>query len=216
MTISMLADRIRRHRRQHGTLATLRFLSSRVFRRREHVVFEAMLAGIDSPRWEQGEELHMIGPDNIDAEVTPAIRSFIGGDEAVESLDGVRDGDRLFVVTCGGEILHGGCILFNTRQTRLIGEPGNPPLIASCLTAPQARGRGLYRRSLRAELCYLRERGYRRAVIETSPDNVASRKGIEAAGFRFLREARIWIVLNWLVCQRLHDTSGTHWRVFFL
>jgi hypothetical protein len=216
MTLSMLADRIRRHRRQHGSFATLRFLSSRVFRRREHVVFDVLLDGIDAPRWEEGEQLRVIGPENIDAEVTPAIRGFMGGDEAVESLQGVRNGDRLFVVTGDGEVLHGGYVLFHTRQTKLIGEPGDPPVIASCLTAPAARGRGLYRKALRAELCYLRDRGYRRAVIETSPDNTASRRGIEAAGFRFLREARVWIVMNKLVCQRLSDVSGTHWRVFLL
>lgn len=134
----------------------------------------------------------------------------------MEYLEGVRKGNWLFVVRNGSEFQHCGYVLFNTRQTKIIGEMENPPLIAGCRTAPSAQGRGLYRRALNAEMCYLRDRGYRRAVIETDPLNIPSRKGIEAAGFQLCRDARVWILLNWLVVQKAVDLSGSKWRVFFL
>ena len=128
--------------------------------------------------------------------------------------EGVRQGDRLFVVANGDEYQHCGYILFRTRQTKILGEEGNPPLIASCLTAPEARGRGLYRRALNAELCYLQSQGYGRAVIETDPENIPSRKGIEAAGFKLCREASVWIFFNLLVWMKAVEPAHTQWKMF--
>jgi RimJ/RimL family protein N-acetyltransferase len=131
----------------------------------------------------------------------------------VENLAGVRRGDRLFVVKSDVGYLHGGYIFYKTRQTRILGETGSPPLIGCCWTAPFAQGRGLYRKALGAELSYLQDQGYSRALIETSPQNIPSRKGIEAAGFRLCREMSAWIMLNRLVCQKAVEPSGTKWRI---
>jgi len=212
-----VAERIRRHWRQHGPLSTLRFLASRILRRWRCVVYEASL---ETPgacaHWNDGDRLQVIGPENLDKALTPELRSFLGGEEAIENLEGVRTGNRLFVVANDSGFLHCGYILFQTRQTRIIGETTGPPVIACCQTVPTAQGRGLYRNALRAELCYLRERGYRRAVIETDPKNIPSRRGIEAAGFRLCRQATSWIVLNWIVGQKLVEPSGVRWRLFSL
>lgn len=217
MNLLQVTNRIGRYWRQHGARETVRFLGSRILRRRRYVVFEANL---DTPRpateWLAGEQLRLIGPETVDTEVTMEMRTFLGGDEAVENLEGVRNGDRLFVVANGREFQHCGYILFRSRQTKILGEDGNPPLIASCHTVPAARGRGLYRRALNAELCYLRELGYRRAVIETDPENIPSRKGIEGAGFRLCRETSVWIFLNWLVFENSMEPSGTKRRLFSL
>lgn len=217
MNLRSIEARLRRHWRQHGALSTLRFFASRILRQWRGLVFDANL---DAPppctTWSEGDQLQFIGPDTLDAELTPQLRDFLGGEEAVEYLEGVRKGNWLFVVRNGSEFLHCGYVLFNTRQTKIIGEMENPPLIAGCRTAPSARGRGLYRTALNAEMCYLRDRGYRRAVIETDPRNIPSRKGIEAAGFQLCREARVWILLNWLVIQKAVEPSGANWRLFFL
>jgi RimJ/RimL family protein N-acetyltransferase len=207
------SERIWRHWRLHGAGSTLSFLASRVFRRRRYVVFDACLEG---PRpctqWVEGEQLCRIGPNEVDTAMTPAIRAFLG-DDARENIEGVRQGDQLFVVTTNDEVQHCGYILFRTRQTKILGEGDNPPLIANCQTAPAARGRGLYRKALNAELCYLKELGYRRAVIETGPENIPSRKGIEAAGFRFLREVTAYILLNCLLLQKVSEGPHTRWRL---
>jgi hypothetical protein len=215
MTFHLAADRIGRYWRQQGTWRTARFLGSRILRCRRYVVYETDLS---EPRaateWLDGEELHIIGPDTIDSAIIPEMQSFLGGGDAAEHLEGIRQGDRLFVVAYQREFQHCGYILFETRQTRILGEEGNPPLIASCATVPAARGRGLYRRALNAELCYLRDLGYGRAVIETDPENIGSRKGIEGAGFRLIRETSVWILLNWMVLQRSLEGSRRKWRLF--
>src|SRR6516162_1866016 len=78
-----------------------------------------------------------------------------------------------------------------------------------------ARGRGLYRRALLAEMRHLGDRGDR-AVIETTPENLPSGKGIEAAGFRLCREVSGWIVLNWLVYQKAIEPSGATRKLILL
>jgi RimJ/RimL family protein N-acetyltransferase len=212
-----LADRIRIYRRRHGSVATMRFLGSRIVRHQRHVVFEAILdRAPDDVAWLEGERLKVIDRENIDSAIGAELRAFLGGDGALENLEGVRNGDELFVVAKEGEYHHCGYILFRTPQTRIIGEPQDPPLIACCLTAPAARGRGLYRRALIAELRHLWNRGYRRVVIETSPENLPSRKGIEAAGFRLCREVSAWIVLNWLVYQTQVEPAGATRRLILI
>lgn len=52
-----------------------------------------------------------------------------------------------------------------------------------CRTDPLHEGRGLYRTGLRMAGTRLAQGGSRRAFIETEPDNAASRRGIEGAGF---------------------------------
>lgn len=213
LTLQEFSERVHRHWRQYGGVRTARFLLGRVWRKWEGAVYEARL---DSPRppavWEDGEYLQSIGPDNIDSDVTPDLAAFLGS-EAVENLDGVRKGNRLFVVSGEAGFLHCGYILFRTRQTRILGEQGQPPLIGGCYTAGPARGRGLYRKALLAELSFLREQGYQRAVIETHPKNTASRKGVEAAGFEFCRNVSAWILLNSVVLQKTVDSKAVQWRI---
>jgi predicted N-acetyltransferase YhbS len=208
-------ERIRSYCRERGAVATCRFLMSRVYRSRRYLVFEATLEKDRAcPEWSEDERLQILSRENLDAALTPEITSFLGGTEADEHLRGVRTGDLLFLVMRGVACQHCGYILFETRQTRILGEQEPVPLIASCKTAPESRGRGLYRRALQAELCHLRTLGFQRAVIETDPDNAASRKGIEAAGFRLCRQVKVWLLLNWLVCQHVLEGSHARWRVF--
>ena len=214
--IRRAAGRIRRHWQQRGALVTVRFLLSRVFRHEIHVVYEICDKPRTAVRWEADEQLLQFGPENLDSALTPELRAFLGGDEAVESLEGVRAGDRLFLITSGNEYVHRGYIMFKTRQSKVLGDNDAAPIIGYCSTVPRARGRGLYRRALEAEVSYLQNRGYRRVLIETDPENYASLKGIEAAGFTFAWEASVWILLNLFVVRRIRDASGSHWRAFLL
>jgi predicted acetyltransferase len=217
MRLLNLAKRIGIYWRRHGTLATLRFLAGRIVRHECHVVFEANLetAPADLP-WSEGESLKVIDRENVDSAIGADLLKFLGGDDAAENLQGVREGNQLFIVARGAEYQHCGYILFRTKQSRIIGEPKDAPLIACCYTAPSARGRGLYRRALIAELHHLKGSGYRRVVIETTPENLPSRKGIEAAGFQLCREVSAWIVLNCLVYQKRIESSGATRKIILL
>src|SRR6266581_7402215 len=94
-----IAGRIQRMWKQRGSWATVLFLLSRIFRHRVHLVFETTCATQPgSVQWEANEQLLQFGPENLDEAFTPELLAFLGGDGASESLQGVRDGDRLFVI----------------------------------------------------------------------------------------------------------------------
>jgi GNAT superfamily N-acetyltransferase len=215
--IGSVAGRLSRMYRQPGPAATVRFLLSRLFRYEVHWVYEAALTGpVARSEWEGGETLEHFDAENLDAGLTRELERFLGGPAAVENLQGVRGGDTLYVVRDGDRYLNRGYVLYKTRAKKLIGELEKTPLIAYCFTAPEARGRGLYRRALMAELRRLKEQGHNRAVIEVDPGNVPSIRGIEGAGFTKGREIGLWIMLNWLVIRRMREQSGTRWQCFFV
>lgn len=179
------------------------------------MVYEADLEQPYAPAlWTEGERLLVIGPDNLEPDLDPRIAAFLGG-AAYECVSGIRGGDRLFIVADAHEYLHRGYIILSGQARKLIWELEDVPVIGYCYTVAAARGRGLYRRALIAEMEYLRELGYRRVVIDTEPGNHASRKGIEAAGFVFVRTVSSWIVLSLFAIQRMKAGSRTHSRLVF-
>jgi hypothetical protein len=209
--------RLSRYWKGRGPAATLLFVISRIFRREVNIVYEATLEKPLSPtRWDANEKLLLFGPENIDSSLNPRLVAFLGGGEAFESLEGVRNGDRLFVVANGNEYLHRGYVIFKSRRMKMIGEAEGTPFIGYCYTAPIARGRRLYPRTLHAQKCYLQTLGYQRVVVESAPENLASRKGIEAAGFTFAGEVSAWIVLNRFVLRRIQNAYGMNWRAVWI
>jgi GNAT superfamily N-acetyltransferase len=162
--------------------------------------------------WAEGERLLVIGPDNLDSAVTPRMKAFLGG-STYECLAGISSGDRLFIIAERDEYLHRGYVMFGDGAKKLLDEPENIPLIGYCYTAPSARGRGIYRRALIAEMRYLQELGYKRVVVDTHPKNHASRKGIEAAGFMFVRTVKVWIIVNLVGIQRTESGHTVRWRI---
>ena len=210
------AERLMRYRRARGTLALIGFVLTRICRLRAHVVYEARCCDPRVPSlWHESDQILIFGPEDIDARLSPELYAFLG-DEAFESVQGVRDGDVLFVVKHGKTFVHCGYVLFEHKGTKLVGEQESTPIIACCKTAQAAQGRGLYRKALNEEVLYLKERGYTRVIITTAPDNTASRRGIEAAGFNLIREVRVVIILNCIVWRRLREDRGTKSRLFLL
>lgn len=189
---------------------------SRVFRHGVHLVYEITLsAPLPAVQWDVGEQLWQFGPDDLDHHLTSDLYMFLGGESAFESLLGVRNGDRLFVIAKDGQFVYRGYVLFNTRQKKLIGEHKHTPLIGNCFTAPSARGHGIYRRALTSALSYLQSQGYRRVIIETDPENYASIKGIEATGFCLTRKVHAWIFLNLFVVHCISAGACARWRAFY-
>lgn len=199
--------------RQKGAVGTLRFLLSRVGRRHIHLVYEFLLTGPVPPvQWVGDERLLRVGSAEL-AAISPELLTFLGGDAAAESIEGLRTGDHLFVVADKKEYLHRGYIFYNARHSKMLGDVHGPPVIGCCATVAAARGRGLYRKALHAELAYLKEMGYNRVLIAVEPDNSPSRRGIEGAGFSLLWEAHTWVILNCLVIHRLRQGVAARWLV---
>jgi hypothetical protein len=216
-SVNEVISRLARLWKQRGAWATLRFAFTRMFRREIHWIYS-----IDAGRalaaiaWKPTERFRIVDARNLEAELNPALEEFLGGASAFENLCGVRKGDLLFLVTDEGQYVHRGYSLRKTRQKKLLGEQEDTPMIAYCYTAPAARGRGLYQRALVAEADHLQGAGFPRVVIETDPSNIASQKGILAAGFKYEREVRVWILLNSLVVRVTRDRTGRHLQILVL
>ena len=67
---------------------------------------------------------------------------------------------------------------------------------------------------LNDQLRYLKSLGYGRAVLYVMAENIASIKGVTAAGFQLYRTLTDWILFGLVVVQRVHEGGSTRWRVF--
>ena len=183
--------------RDRGVFYFVRFALGRLFvRRLASVVYEYDLATAPTPpSWNPGERLHIFDAGNLN-DMPDALQTLLGGEHAEEYLRGVRRRDLLFSLEADGQFVHYGFILFDAKQLRILGQQQNLPLIANCYTVPSYRGNGCYPRTLRAVLHHLGTFELERALIETHPENIASRRGIEKAGFRLTVEIRGWVIFN--------------------
>jgi hypothetical protein len=122
--------------------AVVRALVQPVVRYRHHLIWEATLHAprLPSP-WAEEERFSIIGPETLDAEVNPRLYRFLGDDDAAYDLQGVREGDRLLLVQIESAYVYSGYIYFNTtpetrRQKKIYREPGDAPIIGSCISRP--------------------------------------------------------------------------------
>ncbi len=186
------------------------------------VIWEAHLS---TPRqasaWGPEEQTLNLGPESIDRALTPALRDFLGGDAAAPEIEGVRRGDRLFVVATETEYLSCSYIFFDTtratrRQCRILGEHRNTPIIGLSYTASPARGRGVYKRLLNDMFLWLAALNYTRAICEVDPRNISSNRASAAAGMQICRELSDWIILKTILLQRVRAGGISRWRVLWL
>jgi RimJ/RimL family protein N-acetyltransferase len=128
----------------------------------------------------------------------------------------IHHGDWLYAVLVNGECQHFGGVGFSSRQIRILGERSRIPLIGACNTVPEARGRGLYRRALAELGTRLQAAGYERVLIETKPENYASQRGIDAAGYQLQRIMSIWIFFSVIAFATIRINSSVSrklWRI---
>jgi hypothetical protein len=223
MTAVDSINRVRQHCRTKGLIATVlaaaEMLLSPVLRRRRRVVFEASTVGVrQASPWAANERLLLIGPDNLDT-LDPALLANLRVEKHQRDFDGIRHGNRLFLVVDGNECIHRSYVrlsegLLNDRKSLFFGELEMLPEIRSCETAERSQSRGLYRRVLNEALRYVQSLGYSRAVLYVMAENTASIKGVRAAGFTVCRELQDWILFNLLVIQNVSEAGDTAWRIF--
>jgi GNAT superfamily N-acetyltransferase len=189
-----------------------------VLRLRRRLVYIAFLDDSrTASKWAPSERLVVVGLEDL-AGLNAQTKEFLSSADQQEDLRGIQDGNRLFLVMEGEECLHRGYVRLidagsNDRKTVFFGLEELPE-IRSCATAPQARGKGLYRRVLNEQLRYLRKLGHDRALLYVMGENIASIKGATAAGFRLHRKLNDWILLNLFVLQQVREGDSTRWRTF--
>jgi hypothetical protein len=185
-----------------------------VLRRRNHIVFELDLTiPRDLTAWAPGERVIEIGPDNLDAVMTPALFEFMGGEQVRKSLDGVRRGNRvILVVDDEGYAAYGHVVVNSKEYVRALGEPEAVPYVGNFFTAPRARRRGLFEKINNESFLLLQRLGYRRVLAEARPSNAGSVKGSERVGMHIARHLTGWILFERVLIQRDALTRGP-WQI---
>lgn len=221
-----IAGRVLAYARQRGIRGTLKALAKTIFypfvHYNRHLIWDLTLDGNRPPSsWSPKEHLSILGPEDLEKALTPRLREFLGGVAAEHDLKGVRQGDRLLLVTIEGEYAYSAYIYFDTtvetrRQKKIYGEMKETPIIGSCLTAPAFRRRGIHRRVLNDAFRYLRQIGCRRVVLEVLADNEPSNQANERVGMNIRRELTDWTVFRRLVVQRVVEDRRPRWRVFVI
>lgn len=207
--------------RRGGLRGTVSDALRLIIRYNARTVWEIGLAGRPAPsEWSDGEQLLVVGPENFALEMTGDLRRFLGGESSTAEIEGVRHGDRLFVVSGPEGYSCYSYIFLDTRketrrQAKVLGEPVGTPIIGMSFTLPQARGRGLYRKVLKEMFGVLQGMGYDRVVCEIEPGNTASQKASYAAGMRVHKELWDWKILSRLVVQRIKAGGNSKWRLFW-
>jgi hypothetical protein len=216
-SLANVASRIQAQVKERGILATFGFLASRLFRHQVTCVLDADLrVPLPSVEWAPSESVLIVGPQNVDSALGARERAFLGG-TTEEFIPGLRTRDLLFLISDGGTYLHRSYVMLNASTgKKLIGEEPETPLIGYAYTSDAARGRGIFKRALGAELLHLQSMGYKRALFEFHPDNTPSKKGSMAAGFSYSKIADVWIAFNLVAAQRLKSNNGTRWKILFL
>ena len=191
----------------------MRFLALRVLQRRRDVLYEAdpaWVAGATAgPAEVSGETVVWVHRGNLGSAATAAVEAAVLGGANHAYRQALCGADLLLaIVDEHGHVASYGFVLFESFYKQVLGEAADTPMIGNCFTNPQQRGRGFYPRLLRAACRRLAEEGYRRIIITCEPDNQASVRGIEKAGFRRVRTlSSLVVAARWIAWQRVDDAS---------
>ena len=173
----------------------------RLYRVQDHCVFELACGDAAGTAWLPGETPIRFG---VGRPLEP---------RWLEQLLAIRRHDREYVddahagkaegliVVVDGAIVHSAYLMFGNKTACLLGWGRSAGLLGNAYTVPSYRGRGCQARSARERAAIAREAGLERVICETSPDNVASQRGLEKAGLRAAGRVRFAVVLNVLVVR---------------
>lgn len=184
-----------------GGAGVLRLLASRVARRRSDLLFERDTHPAEDPAGSLPAVV--IDRNNVDDPAVAGIlrQVFVGDNE--QYRPGLWREDILLVALDErGQVASYAFVLFRTQYKRVLGIPPDMPLIANCFTLAAHRGRRLYPRLLLRTCAELARRGHAKAAISCEPQNQASIRGIERAGFTGIARIRAVIVLLRIVLLR--------------
>ncbi len=156
----------------------------------------------------------------VDASNVTDVLAMEPEERVVEFRRFLEQGDRGYYAYLDGRVVHRAWVQEGPRNAHLWHGHGDHLLgpgdafIHYCETAVEARGRGIYPAVLRRVVADARRRGIRTITIATDLDNIASRHGIEKAGFtefqRVMIEIRFGIGRQRLVPRRDRLESRHH------
>jgi GNAT superfamily N-acetyltransferase len=211
----MFVDRLAAEFRTRGPVGFTRFAMSRLCQWRFDVLYEAYLPELIQQQTVQPlSSFVQVGKHNFGSAETAAVERAVLTDVNYAYRDTLRGDDLLFAATdSDGDVLAYGFVLFDSYSKKVLGEATETPLIGNCYTLPEHRRKGLYARLLMTICTQLANAGHRRAIITCAPDNVASVRGIENAGFTRVQTVKSLLVASrWIAFQSLSRERFEHRR----
>lgn len=192
-----------------GGAGFLRFLALRLLQWRADVLYEVDLAVLAAnPPLQPAAPLVRVGRHNLGSEATAQAEAGVLTAENHAYREALQGDDQLLAaLDAQGQVTSYGFVLFDSFYKRILDEPRNTPMIGNCFTLPAWRGRGLYPRLLVATCQHLAAQGHSRAIITCAPDNLASVRGIEKAGFRRVRTVRSLVLLTRWIAWQGHSSA---------
>ena len=192
--------------RLRGAAGVVWLILSRVARSRRDLLFEKTTSqvGVDFAVTPSVVVIDRHCVDNPG--IAPVMQEIFTGDN-LQYLQGLRRDDLLFVALDEqGAVAAYAFVLFQTQYKRVLGIGRDVPLIGNCYTLPAHRGQRMYPQLLVVACSELARRGYSLAAISCEPQNRASIRGIERAGFTGVSMIRTIIVLLRVVLVRRVET----------
>ncbi len=207
-----LLQRLATEWRTRGPAGFMRFVALRLLQWRSDVLYQADPARLADaaagPAEVPGETVVWVHCGNLGSAATAAVEAAVLGGANHAYRQALCGADQLLaIVDEQGYVASYGFVLFESFYKQVLREAADTPMIGNCFTDPGQRGRGYYPRLLRAACRRLADEGYRRVIITCAPDNLASVRGIEKAGFRRVRTlSSVVLAARWIAWQRIVDT----------
>ncbi len=203
--IARFFERLLTEFRTRGAAGFLRFLALRVVQRRADVLYEFDLIALAAQLPLQPvPPVVLVWRHNLGSDATRQVEAGVLTPENHAYREALQGDDHLLaLVDAQGLVTSYGFVLFDSFYKQILAESRTTPMIGNCFTLPAWRGRGLYPGLLVATCQHLALQGHRRAIITCAPDNLASVRGIEKAGFRRIKIVHSWVILTrWIAWHR--------------
>jgi RimJ/RimL family protein N-acetyltransferase len=203
--LNAIANRLAIELRNRGPRGFIRFVGLRLIQWRGDVLYERDLQEV--PREHAAQNLvTIIDRHNFRTAAASSVEeSVLVGGNHVYADELKEDATLLAATTPDGRVSSYAFVIFQSFYKRILGEADAVPIICNCVTLPAFRGQGLYPLLLNEACRHLAAQGHRRAIVTCAPDNLASIRGIEKAGFRKVKTLYSLVFFSrWIIYQRTH------------
>lgn len=183
-------------------MRSLRRVFAQLLRFRSHVIARLSCADLPALQLEADEELVVISSENFNQQELVCRQLLALGLGNRAYLDDIeRDHIIGVIIRVNQSIVHYGFLMKRNRTRGLLGLPRNAALSGHDYTLPSYRGRGAQGRSVLARAHLARDAGFSWIYSETSPDNLASQRGLAKGGMEILGRLDFVVVLRFVVIR---------------
>jgi RimJ/RimL family protein N-acetyltransferase len=173
----------------------------RIFRRQSHYIFHADCRDAAVVEWPENEKVTKFSRTNpMSGELLDQVMRLLPSSR--EYIEAVDNGEAEGLLVCvDGKIVHSAYLMFENKTTRLLGCNRSWGLLGNSFTITSHRGRGCQARSTRERIAMAAAAGLTAVISETSPDNLASQRGLQRGGMRFMGQVQFFVILNIFVIR---------------